>query len=179
MDRARFVATALGTPLLLAGAARTASPAPAAVPGAMPAWNPVLRGTAWLGGRPEAADLAGRVVLVDVFTFECINCTRVVPNLKRLRARYAPSVLAIVGVHAPEVPSYQASLGYVARNVRAQALEWPIVLDNDFRIWKAYEVDAWPTQLLFNRRGNLSARIIGDSQDDRLDGDIARLVAEK
>jgi len=174
-----FLAAALAMPFSLGGVlgarpARSAEPA-----GTKPAWGPVLSGNAWLNGRPPPASLAGRVVLVDIFTFECINCTRVVPNLKTLHARYSAHDLAIVGVHAPEVPSYQASLGYVARNARAQELRWPVVLDNDFRVWKAFDVDAWPTQLLFDRRGRLRERIVGDSQDERLNSAIARLVAER
>lgn len=168
----------MSVPLAMTAGLATASATAAAPPSATRGLGPILASRVWLGGRPASAAFDRRVVLVDVFTFECVNCTRVVPNLKRLRARYDAQALTIVGVHAPEVPAYQASAGYVARNARVQDLTWPIVLDNTFRIWKAYEVDAWPTQLLFDRHGVLRERIVGDTQDAALDRAVAALVAE-
>jgi thiol-disulfide isomerase/thioredoxin len=142
-------------------------------------WLPILSSAPWVGVRPAPSALRGRVVLVDVFTFECVNCTRVVPNLKALRAGYSRSDLAIVGVHAPEVPSYQANFAYVAKNVRAQAFAWPVVLDDELHLWNRYGIDAWPTQLLFDRRGIVRHRIVGDSQDAALDGLVEELVRER
>src|SRR5271156_2478 len=121
--------------------------------------------TGWLGGPPTLASLRGRVVLVDVFTFECINCTNITPALKNLYASYPRSELEIVAVLTPEVPSYQKSLRYLARQSQAAALPWPIAIDNEHRIWDAYGVSAWPTQLIFDRAGHLKYTIVGDSQD--------------
>jgi thiol-disulfide isomerase/thioredoxin len=130
----------------------------------------------WLGQRPSATSLRGRVVLVDVFTFECINCRNVTPKLKQLYARYSRKDLEIVAVHSPEVPSYQSRLAYLSRQTRAAALPWPIAVDNGLRIWNAYGVSAWPTQLLFDRSGRLAATIVGDGQDARVDSTIRSLV---
>jgi thiol-disulfide isomerase/thioredoxin len=135
---------------------------------------PILRAPHWLGTRSDAAMLRGRVVLVDVFTFECINCVRVTPNLKRLYSRYGRSDLAIVAVHTPEVPSYQGRIAYLARQTRDAALPWPIAIDNDYRIWNAYRVAAWPTQLVFDRAGRLRATIVGDGRD----GDVNDAVRD-
>jgi thiol-disulfide isomerase/thioredoxin len=154
MTRHDLLCAALGTPLL--GAA-FASPGRGL--------EPILQAKSWLGVRPTAANLRGKAVLVDAFTFECINCVRVTPSLKSLYERYPRSELAILGVHTPEVPSYQGRIAYVAREARAAALPWPVALDNDYGIWNAYGVSAWPTQLIFDRRGRLQATIVGDGQD--------------
>src|SRR5271156_5971381 len=132
---------------------------------AAPSLGALALATGWLGGHPTLASLRGRVVLVDVFTFECINCTNITPALKNLYASYPRSELEIVAVHTPEVPSYQKSLRYLARQSQAAALPWPIAIDNEHRIWDAYDVSAWPTQLIFDRAGHLKYTIVGDSQD--------------
>ncbi len=137
---------------------------------------PVLAGHTWLNGRVTDGDVRGRVVLVDVFTFECINCVRVTPNLQRLYRTYSRRDLEIVGVHTPEVPSYQQRLSYLHGQTVKASIPWPIVVDNDYRIWQAYGVSSWPTQLLFDSAGRLRATIIGDSQDAVVDRTIARLV---
>jgi len=154
MTRRDVLRSALSLPLLGAGFA-----APAAD------LMPILRAPHWLGERPAATRLRGRIVLVDVFTFECINCVRVTPNLKALYAMYPRSELEIVAVHTPEVPSYQGRIAYLARRTREAALPWPIAIDNDYAIWNAYKVSAWPTQLIFDRTGRLQTTIVGDGRD--------------
>ncbi len=139
---------------------------------------PVLAATTWLGGRDAAPNLRGKVVLVDVFTFECINCTRITPNLRALWRGRARD-FTIVGVHTPEVPAYQGRRPYLTAMLRRSAIGWPVAVDNDARIWNAYGVDAWPTQLVFDRRGRLRARVVGDSQDAHLDATVRALLAER
>lgn len=114
--------------------------------------------------------------MVDVFTFECINCVRVTPNLQSLNRAYGRRDLEIVAVHTPEVPSYQGRLSYLRSQIGKASLAWPIAVDNDYRIWQVYGVSAWPTQLLFDRTGRLRATIVGDSQDAVLDRTIAGLI---
>jgi thiol-disulfide isomerase/thioredoxin len=143
---------------------------------AAPSLSPLALATGWLGGHPTLASLRGRIVLVDVFTFECINCTNITPALKQLYASYPRTELEIVAVHTPEVPSYQRSLRYVARERQAAALPWPIAIDNEHRIWDAYEISAWPTQLIFDRAGKLKYTIVGDSQDRQVAAVVRSLV---
>lgn len=138
--------------------------------------DPIFEADAWIDVRLTAARAAGRVVLVDVFTFECSNCTRVTPNLQALYARYPRAQLEIVGVHTPEVPAYQARVSYVRENARRNRLPWPIALDNAYRIWNAYAVDAWPTQLVFGRSGALAGRVVGDAQDRALNEIVERAM---
>ena len=132
--------------------------------------------TGWLNGHETAASLHGRIVLVDVFTFECVNCTRVTPNLKRLYETYARTDLAIVAVHTPEVPAYQSRVAYLAAQARAARLPWPIAIDNAARIWDAYGVSAWPTQLVFDRAGRLRHTIVGDGTDGVVRAAVSELI---
>ena len=138
---------------------------------------PVERATQWVGARPSAAQLSGRAVVVDVFTFECVNCRRIVPALERIRASHAASDLRIVGVHTPEVPSYQGRRAYVERQIAAAGIAWPVAIDNDLRIWNAYGVSAWPTVLVFDRRGRLVATVVGDGDDAALYAAVRRATA--
>jgi thiol-disulfide isomerase/thioredoxin len=166
MNRKAVLAGLLASPIVIGSAAAATSPS----------LRSLTLATGWLGTPPALDRLRGRVVLVDVFTFECINCIRITPNLKRLYAMYARSEIEIIAVHTPEVPSYQRSANYVAREAHAAMLPWPIALDNDQRIWDAYGVNAWPTQLVFDRNGHLRATIIGDSQDERVNAAVRSLV---
>jgi thiol-disulfide isomerase/thioredoxin len=131
----------------------------------------------WLNGRVTPADTAGKVVVVDVFTFDCYNCKNVVPNLRALNAKKSGD-LVIVGIHSPETP-FETNRANVIANLKAQGITWPVAIDNTFAIWHAYNVDAWPTQLFFDRTGKLRATIVGDSQDDAVDRIVQKLLAEK
>lgn len=139
---------------------------------------PVLAAPAWVNGRATAATTAGRVTLVDVFTFDCINCKHVVPELRRLHARYAPGDLAIVGVHTPETP-YERERDHIVTNLRAQGITWPVALDPENAIWNALGNEYWPTQYVFDRHGALRATFVGEGNDAEVDATVAKLVAER
>jgi thiol-disulfide isomerase/thioredoxin len=131
----------------------------------------------WLNARLTPADAAGKVVVVDVFTFDCYNCKNVVPNLRALNAKKTGD-LVIVGIHSPET-AFEKNRANVVANLKAQGITWPVAIDNSFAIWNAYGIGAWPTQLFFDRDGKLRATIVGDSQDDEVDRIVAKLLAER
>jgi len=131
----------------------------------------------WLNGKLTAADAAGKVVIVDVFTFDCYNCKNVVPKLRALNAERSRDLL-IVGIHSPETP-FETNRANVIENLRRQGITWPVAIDNAFAIWHAYDVSAWPTQLFFDRAGKLRATIVGDSQDDAVERIVRKLLAER
>jgi thiol-disulfide isomerase/thioredoxin len=138
---------------------------------------PVLSATTWANA-PAAPATQGRVTIVDVFTYGCINCRHVTPELRRLRTAYAPGELAIVGVHAPETPEEHVHAN-VVRALRDQEITWPVVYDDAFRIWSAYGVSAWPTQLVFDRAGRLRKTFVGEGYDAQLERTVHDLVAER
>jgi len=163
---------------LVLGTGLAADSVAAATGGAGATLAPVYAASqGWLNGRLTPADTAGKVVIVDVFTFDCYNCKNVVPNLRALNAKRADD-LVIVGIHSPETP-FETNRANVVANLRAQGITWPIAIDNSFAIWHAYGVDAWPTQLFFDRTGKLRATIVGDSQDDAVDRIVQKLLAER
>jgi len=131
----------------------------------------------WINGPLSARALRGKVVLVDVFTFACYNCRNVTPNLRALSRQRAGQVV-IVGIHSPETP-YEQNRANVVTNLRELEITWPVAIDNSFALWRAYRVDAWPTQLIFDRHGRWRKTVVGDSQGDVVNAEIAQLVAEK
>lgn len=140
--------------------------------------GPVLAASDWLNGRVNVDDVAGKVVVVDVFTFDCINCKHVVPNLQHLRAAIPARDLAIIGVHAPETAD-ERERGNVVRELARQGIVWPVAVDNTFTIWKALDNEYWPTQYIFDRRGALRRTVVGEGQDDRVNSTVRMLIAEK
>ena len=138
---------------------------------------PILAPGAW-ANVPAAPATAGRVAIVDVFAFSCINCKHVTPELRKLRAAYRESDLAIVGVHAPELPDERVHANLL-QAMHDQDISWPVRYDDDFRVWRAYGVTAWPTQLIFDRKGKLRATIVGEGYDAELERTVKALVAER
>ena len=137
---------------------------------------PLDSAAGWLNGRVTAADLVGHVVVIDIFTVDCSNCQNVVPTLRSLYAKDRSRGLRIVGVHAPETPAERAR-SYVEASLVRQGIVWPIAIDNDFALWRAYGANAWPTELFFDRHGWLRKTIVGDSQDDDVRATVASLLA--
>jgi len=138
---------------------------------------PVLAGAPWANaaGPPPTA---GRVTVVDVFTFACVNCMHVTPELRKLRGEYGSGDLAIVGIHAPETAEEHVHAN-VVRALREQGITWPVLYDDGFRVWNAYGVTAWPTQLVFDRRGRLRATYVGEGYDAALEGTVRALIHER
>ena len=139
---------------------------------------PLLGASDWIGAQPSAATLKGKVVVLDVFTVDCWNCQNVIPMLRSLDAADSARGLAIVGIHSPETPP-ERDRSYVDASLRRQEISWPIAVDNDFTLWKDYGVNAWPTELFFDRHGRWRATIVGDQQDEQVKATVEKLLAER
>ncbi len=117
---------------------------------------------AWWNARPETlAQLRGEVVLVNVWTIECSNCTRSMPTLKNWYAKYRAQGLEIIGVHTPET-RWQKPAGLVQSWIKREGITWPVFQDNDNKTWNAYNASAWPTFYLIDRHGRLRAAHEGE-----------------
>jgi len=138
----------------------------------------VLSSHDWLNGRVNASDVRGKVVLVDFYTFECINCQHVEPNLRKLYHDTRRDDLVVIGVHSPETP-FERDRSNLKTSIASQRIAWPVVVDNGFDVWNAYGVSAWPTQLIFDRHGELVKTIVGEGQDDEVDNTVRELIAER
>jgi thiol-disulfide isomerase/thioredoxin len=140
------------------------------------AFAPLFNAPQWIGSRPPAASYTGKVVIVDIFTFDCINCKHIVPELRSLRAHYPTKDVLIVGIHTPETP-FERIRANVVQALATQGISWPIAIDNDEKLWNAYRTQYWPTQLIFDRHGRLRKTVIGEGQDAEVTSTVAALVA--
>jgi cytochrome c biogenesis protein CcdA/thiol-disulfide isomerase/thioredoxin len=134
----------------------------------------------WLntpGGRPlTMATLRGKVVLVNFWTYTCINCLRELPHVKAWYAAYRRDGFVVVGVHAPEF-AFEHEPGNVRRAVRDLGIRHPVMLDNDFGTWNAYANRYWPASYLVDRRGHVRYVHFGEGEYDRTERAIRTLLA--
>src|SRR5436309_293264 len=151
------------------------------VPCAGPA--PAFTGiSTWLntpGGRPlSLAGLRGKVVLVDFWTYSCINCLRTLPHLEAWDRAYRKAGLVIVGVHTPEF-----AFEHVVSNVRGAAhrlgVRYPIAIDNRYGTWEAYGNQYWPAEYLIDRSGHVRHAHFGEGEYDRTESLIRELLATR
>ncbi len=135
-------------------------------------------GTAWLNvSRPlTLADLKGKVVLLDFWTYCCINCMHIIPDLKKLETKYSKE-LVVLGVHSAKFQNERE-----AENIRQAILrygiEHPVINDSNFAIWQAYGAKAWPTLVLIDPEGNIVGSDTGEGHYEILDKLIGNLVSE-
>lgn len=107
------------------------------------------------------ADLRGKVVLFDFWTYSCINCIRTLPYIKTWAARYAADGLVVIGVHTPEF-AFEKSLSNVQKAVVDLDIKYPVVIDNDFKIWNAFKNKYWPANFFVDRNGNIRFHHFGE-----------------
>lgn len=120
--------------------------------------------------------LRGKVVLLDFWTYGCINCMHIIPDLKRLEKKY-PNELVVIGVHSAKFEN-EKDIENIRRIILRYEIEHPIVNDSDFAIWKAYAVDAWPTRYLIDPAGYVIGRLSGEGGYDVLDGAISQTIED-
>jgi cytochrome c biogenesis protein CcdA/thiol-disulfide isomerase/thioredoxin len=135
----------------------------------------------WLntpGGHPASlASLRGKVVLVDFWTYSCINCIRTLPHLRAWYAAYHKDGFAIVGVHTPEF-AFEHVLGNVRQATHDLHVTWPVALDNGYKTWTAYSNDYWPAEYLVDRAGRVRHYKFGEGEYDMTEHAIRSLLAE-
>jgi cytochrome c biogenesis protein CcdA/thiol-disulfide isomerase/thioredoxin len=123
------------------------------------------------------AGLRGRVVLVDFWTYTCINCIRTLPYLKAWDERYRDRGLTIVGVHTPEFP-FERDAGNVRNAIEQSDLRYPVAQDNDYATWDAYANQYWPAKYLIDARGRVRYTHFGEGDYDATEDAIRGLLAE-
>jgi len=134
---------------------------------------------AWINSPPLTLEgLKGKVVLVDFWTYSCINCVRTLPYLRAWYSKYQDQGLVIVGVHSPEF-AFERSEGNVRQAVKDLKVTWPVVQDNSFGIWNAYENQYWPAHYLYDRDGKLIETHFGEGNYAETEAAIAQALGGK
>jgi cytochrome c biogenesis protein CcdA/thiol-disulfide isomerase/thioredoxin len=146
--------------------------------GLAPAFRNTQRWFNTPGGRPLAlAQMRGHVVLVDFWTYTCINCIRTLPFLKGLYATYHRAGLDIVGVETPEF-TFEQDPGNVAEAVKNDGLRYPVVQDNRYGTWNAYQNEYWPAEYLIDARGQLRHTQFGEGDYKQDEAAVRELLYE-
>ena len=149
---------------------------------AVPPVAPEIRAEVWINAEPAAREREGRVTIVEFWTFGCINCRRTVPAMKRLHADLEPKGVFVVGVHTPEFP-HEAVPNAVRAAVKKHGLEFPVALDNEKTVWKAFQNRYWPTLYLIDPAGRIRGTHVGElhvgtAEWDALIEQVETLLAE-
>ncbi len=140
---------------------------------------PELTNTTWLNTDAplRLADLRGKVVIVEMWTFGCINCQNVMPSLKEWHEKYAAQGLVIIGNHYPEF-DYETDLANLRDAVQHFEIEYPISQDNDGVTWRAYKNRYWPALYLIDKQGRIRYVQIGEGRYEETEENIRALLEE-
>jgi cytochrome c biogenesis protein CcdA/thiol-disulfide isomerase/thioredoxin len=133
----------------------------------------------WLNSRPlTLAALRGKVVIVDFWTYSCVNCIRTLPYVKRWYETYRDAGLVVVGVHTPEF-AFEHVPGNVEKAVSSFGIDYPVALDNDYGTWSAWGNRYWPAEYYIDRRGHVRYAHFGEGNYAETEKVIRTLLAEK
>jgi len=133
---------------------------------------------AWINSEPlTIEELRGKVVLVDFWTYTCVNCIRTFPYLREWNARYADDGLVIVGVHSPEF-EFEKDYSNVLQATKENGIIWPVAQDNDFKTWKSYSNRFWPAKYLIDKDGVVRYTHFGEGAYDETEKKIRDLLID-
>ncbi len=132
----------------------------------------------WLNSQPlTSAELRGKVVLVDFWTYSCINCIRTIPYVRAWAEKYKDQGLVVIGVHAPEF-AFEKNVDNVRKAIADFQINYPVAIDNDYRIWRAFENNYWPAHYLIDAKGQIRYRHFGEGNYRQTEQAIQDLLRE-
>ena len=139
---------------------------------------PEIENDIWLNSDPlRLAELKGKVVLLEFWTFGCINCQRVTPYVREWHDKYAGDEFVVLTVHYPEF-GYEEDVDNVREALEKNGIEYAVAIDNDGLTWRAYNQRYWPTRYLIDKEGNIRYKHIGEGGYEATDAAIQQLIAE-
>jgi cytochrome c biogenesis protein CcdA/thiol-disulfide isomerase/thioredoxin len=158
-----------------APAQSVATSGPLPVEGAAPR---LAGATQWINSPPLIMQqLSGKVVLVDFWTYSCINCLRSLPYVEAWAQKYKDQGLVVIGVHTPEF-AFERDAGNVTKAVHDLGITYPVAIDNDHTIWRAFNNNYWPAHYFIDAQGRIRAHHFGEGDYDGSERIIQRLLAE-
>jgi thiol-disulfide isomerase/thioredoxin len=156
-------------------AARHPAAVPLPIEGELPSFSGA---TAWLNSPPlSAVDLRGNVVLIDFWTYTCINWLRTLPYVRAWAEKYKDHGVVVIGVHTPEFP-FEHDLENVRRAAKDMRVSYPIAIDNDYAIWDAFNNQYWPALYLVDAQGRIRSHQFGEGAYEQSEMIIQQLLAE-
>lgn len=160
-------------PMMMMAAGQAGAPLP--VEGTLPSLSGA---TGWLNSPPLSAEqLRGKVVLIDFWTYSCINCLRAMPFVHEWAQRYRDHGLVVVGVHTPEF-AFERDPRNVMKAVQQLKVEYPVALDNQYSIWRAFNNRYWPAHYFIDAQGNIRGHQFGEGNYAHSEQVIRRLLVE-
>lgn len=138
----------------------------------------------WFNSKPlKRADLKGKVLLIDVWTYGCWNCYRSFPWLIELERKFSPDTFQVIGIHTPEF-DHEKTISNVEKNIKKFKLHHPVMMDNDFSYWKALNNRYWPSFYIIDKKGQIRFKHVGETHSgDRnavnIESEIRQLLLEK
>ncbi|WP_247842121.1 cytochrome c biogenesis protein DipZ [Pseudomonas sp. MWU12-3103b] len=159
------------------GAMKVADKAPGTLPveGQLPPLNGAVQ---WLNSPPlDAHALKGKVVLVDFWTYSCINCLRTLPYVKAWAEKYRDQGLVVIGVHAPEF-AFERDVGNVTKAMKELGINYPVAIDNDYKIWRAFNNEYWPAHYFADAQGRIRYHHFGEGDYAESERVIQQLLRE-
>src|SRR5260370_5896724 len=145
------------------------------IEGEMPSFSST---TQWLNSKPlTTAGLRGNVVVVEFWTYTCINWLRTLPYVRAWAEKYKDQGLVVIGVHSPEFP-FEKDLDNVRKQAKAMNVDYPIAIDSDFAIWRSFDNHYWPALYFVDAQGRIRHHQFGEGEYDKSEKDIQQLLAE-
>src|SRR5262249_16893756 len=134
--------------------------------------------TGWINSPPLApAGLRGKVVLVDFWTYTCVNWLRTLPYVRAWATKYRDRGLVVIGAHTPEF-SVEHDLVNVRRAVASMRIDYPVAVDSDYAIWRAFHNDYWPAVYIADEKGRLRYHHFGEGEYEETERVIQQLLTE-
>jgi thiol-disulfide isomerase/thioredoxin len=132
----------------------------------------------WLNSKPlTMEELKGKVVLIDFWTYSCINCLRAIPYVQAWAEKYRDHGLVVIGVHAPEF-AFERNVDNVKKAIATLKIDYPVAIDNDYKIWRAFENEYWPAHYFIDANGKVRHHHFGEGEYAESERVIQTLLTE-
>jgi len=172
---AALLAGAIGLPGIVSAQDKAGTPSPLPIEGQLPSLGGA---SGWLNSAPlTAAGLRGKVVLVDFWTYSCINWLRTLPHVRAWAEKYRSQGLVVIGVHSPEF-EFEKNLDNIRQAVKDMRVDYPVAIDSDHAIWRAFDNQYWPALYLVDAQGRIRHHHFGEGGYERAERIIQQLLAE-